>query len=460
MANFLNTTHTYEAIDTYQVNENTHKYWVKATAEISISSEGIGSWTVTMTNDHSEGYGGKGRATLIYLRIGNYYAIHKNKGSLFVSYGEDTTTSKWGTFPTGNNTSRKGSFTLADVGADDNIEVVLRVGCMENSSTTSQKETFWYKREYWTPVSAGIPTIIDNGNNTFSVHCEDALPGINNEVTGQKCFYKFRRYDAAVEVTSGAINLPTTVPASTSSVTVYAYTKATGVYGDPVQSSLVTESIKHYYAPSNAPVGTPFITPQADNRVNLTVKHPWLFWFPVGVDANTSSPIAGYRLQLKVDGVSADFSGTVKENTQINAILNTSGTAYYCDIASDLLDGAYMEAPDPYTKWMWHYVLIDPTTITTINGQPLKGGMKVVMQAKPYTKNGVGTKLPQNNYLSSASSLVHGSGTVQVKKDGSTDSWDECQVWIKLEDNTDSWVEAEGIFVKAADNTDEWTEIQ
>ena len=75
-------------------------------------------------------------------------------------------------------------------------------------------------------------------------------------------------------------------------------------------------------------------------------------------------------------------------------------------------------------------------------------------------KNGVESKLLADKYLSSASTLVHGSGTVQVKKDGSTDSWDECQVWIKLEDNTDSWVEAEGIFVKATDNTDEWTEIQ
>jgi hypothetical protein len=319
----------------------------------------------------------------------------------------------------------------------------------------------------WTPVSAGIPTILDNGNNTFSLTWNDAISGENNEVVEQKCFYRIGYSGTAIEVfdQNKPIELPTT-PADQDSVTICAYTIATGTFGGDVYSGIQYKDIKHYVRPNNAPadIGKPFITTTAENRVNLTTKHPWLLWFPIGEAANDSSPIVGYRLQLKVydgvsdDGVSAYFAGTVKDNTSIDT--NTSETTHYCDVADNMLDGVYLGAPDPHKEWLWHYILIDPTTIK-VNNQPLKGGMQAAMLVKPYTQKGEKSKLAANDYMTTDKTLVHGSGTVRVKKDDSTDSWDECQVWVKLEDGTDSWVEAEGIYVKAtSNNIDDWTEIQ
>ena len=460
MANFLDTTKEYIVKD---ISNTNNTYWVQAKAEITITTAGKVSWKLTMTNDYEEHSGrGKGRATLLYFRIGDTKVICNSSGSSkYYSY-EDSTDSRWKTFPTGHNSSASGSFTLPDISSSE-IEVVLRVACMTSDIDSSTKEVFTFERDYWTSVKAGKAHITDNHNNTFSISWEDAIPGRNNEVVEQKCFYQIGT-NALVEVRNqnSIINLPAGISQGTSYVQVSAYTAAIGeIITEEILSATQVAHIAHYCAPCNAPtvVGKPFITPLADNRVNLTAKHPWLFWFPVGEWTNKVSPIAGYRLQLKVDNNSAYFSGTVKENTPINTILNASGTAYYCDVTDDSLDGVYMEAPDPYKEWIWHYILIDPTTIK-VNDQPLKGGMNVVMQVKPYAKNGVGSKLLAENYMMTAETLVHGSGTVRVKKDGNTDSWDECQVWIKLEDNTDSWIEADGIHVKVADGTDEWAEVQ
>lgn len=456
MANFLDTTKEYIVKD---ISNTNNTYWVRAKAEITITAAGKVSWKLTMTNDYEEHSGrGKGRATLLYFRIGDTKVICNSSGnSKYYSY-EDSTDSRWKTFPTGHNSSASGSFTLPDISSSE-TEVVLRVACMTSDIDSSTKEVFTFERDYWTSVKAGKAHITDNHNNTFSISWEDAIPGRNNEVVEQKCFYQIGT-NALVEVRNqnSIINLPAGISQGTSYVQVSAYTAAIGeIITEEILSATQVAHIAHYCAPRNAPtvVGKPFITPLADNRVNLTAKHPWLFWFPVGVPANDSSPIVGYRLQLKVNNVSACFSGVVRDNESIETVLNTNGDAYYCDVASSKLNG-----PDQWQDWVWHYVQIDPASIRLIDGTPLTSGKNVVMYAKPYTVNGVGTKLPQNNYLSSASTLVHGSGTVRVKNDGSTDSWDECQVWIKLEDNTDSWIEADGIHVKVADNTDEWAEVQ
>lgn len=268
-------------------------------------------------------------------------------------------------------------------------------------------------------VTAKKPTIIDNGNNTFTISCGAGTPGTNNDVISTTLYYRIGDSGSFTAATGLSKSGNLTCGASSKSQKVYAYSKVVGQYNTDESDKNHYATVKNYQPPKQP--GKPELHNSSKKNGRLTVKQNWKFFWSEAGKTNDSSPVKGYWIRIW------RWSKT-----------NNSWSIPYT------------------TQW--------EGTATSYTFNPITYGFVagdlVQFEVAAYSKNGAGAKQwspitskweGYDIYTISDSYLVENAGVVNVKVDS---QWVEGQVYVKT---TDGWVEAETVNVKTSDG---WQESQ
>jgi hypothetical protein len=184
-------------------------------------------------------------------------------------------------------------------------------------------------------------------------------------------------------------------------------------------------------APSNVYIDTTLLS-----RKKLTVKENWTWKWTAGTAGNSHTPVKGYGMRLYKNGEPVD-------------ILNpTTGV----DISND---GVARN---------WYY---RETTECSLIINPLKQGFKAGDKIKlgiySFSRNGDNAIIWNGNGYADAEVfspeyIIQNAGVAKIKTSDSAGSWEEGQVWIKVDKNgVSTWVEAETVSIKTADG---WKESE
>jgi hypothetical protein len=303
------------------------------------------------------------------------------------------------------------SFNITLPSSNDVVIITAYVKCVyECNTTTSETATAFVK--YYSAISKPGIFITDNYDNTFTIRGINASDGINNTATTSFA------WDYSTSYSNSGLGIKTLTIATPSNATRTVYAKATATpswSGDSAKTSTVSLAVKQYVAPS-AP-GAPVIS---YSKSRLTIKENWTFTWPAAVQANSSSPMKGYRIRLYKNGANIpikDASGKV-----LSTIRSGSTDDYIYD-----------------TESTGTSIIINPVL------HNFKAGDTVQLGIYSYTRhglnndrgqmfNGGGTGAAQ---VSSSVTTVRNAGIVHVKPNG---TWVEGQVYVKV---NGAWAEAD-----------------
>lgn len=415
MGGFLATSKTITVKDEYKTyyDNGTLKntYYQQAKVDVTINSAGLVTWTISMSNDR---VGSKGRAVKLEIKIGTE-SIHTG----YTTYS-NSNDSRWSTYPTGNKTSKSGSFLLTNTSISS-LDISVYVCCMQNSSSagTSTKETL--TRNAWTNVGVGTVTITDNGNNTFNISGTKGRNGTNNTAYGPTLKWS---YDSAQYTTDVLNNSNISLNCSGDSRWVYAKCITTGERGDKAEVT-TNSQIKRYAKPSDP--GKPVLDNSSLKNNRLTVKQNWKYTWTAATPGTTNSPVLGYRIRIYKNGT---VIKGLKHTS--NGYISTGGDSKvdYVDINVDALPSLSVE--------------FNPVALEFLPGQ------KVKISVLAWAKNGANTILwngvdgtsSNARQIYSDETLAQNAGVVLVKHNG---NWVEGQVLVK---HNGAWLEAEAVLVK------------
>lgn len=293
-----------------------------------------------------------------------------------------------------------------------------------------------YTSVYITGNSAGgVPTITDNGNNTFSITGNAGTNGNYNSITETKLQYAFND-DAWITASSNSLPATSlTAAASAKNQKIWARTRYKCQYGGDsngyIYSGNTITYIPNYQAPSS-----PSNLRMLYNKNRLTIKEDWRITWDESTPTNDSSPVYGYRIRLfKKSPTDVDFKSIpiIDDNEVQLSVGNvqSDGTVYYhLDIGTDT----------QYT--------INPASCNLAAKDMFK------FSIQPYTKYGTGTLLLGTEVSSNISYSIQNAGIVRIID--TNGKGQEGNVWIKVS-NTE-WKEAETVNYKIS-NT-EWRESQ
>lgn len=266
--------------------------------------------------------------------------------------------------------------------------------------------------------------IKDNGNNTVQLYGTLGTNGTNNAMQSATIYYTTDSTDPEDSSTRKTITL--TASSGTgysksisiaSACAVKAYVVCKFKY-NTTSCAVKQASIKYYKAPS-AP-GKPELAPSSFKNNRLTIKQDWGWQWGLASQANTSSPVKGYRVRLFVTNTEGTFTN--------NPIVN-----YYTG------DTASKELTD--NDWAYDRTSTDYPMPMRASDQDIEPKDKVKLSIQAYTINGAGTKLLSAEVFSDVYE-VQKAGIVRVKV-GTT--WKEGQVFVKV---GGAWKEAETVNVK------------
>lgn len=279
-------------------------------------------------------------------------------------------------------------------------------------------------------VTAYKPTISDNKNNTFTISVSDGGGGTNNPVKSTTLYYRIGSTGNYTKASGLSASGSLTCGAGSKSQYVYAYSVVEGTYGSSVTSATASLEILNYAAPG-AP-GTPTLASSSFKNGRLTIKQNWTYTWPAAEQANTSSPVKGYRIRL-YNRSSGYVIGIKSSTSDPNKIIPGDGKDNYLDRES---------------------------TSCTVTFDPVECGFKpgdqVSLGIYAYTRNGRGDQLFNGNghgtaHVVSEATTVQNAGIVNLKTD---DGWVEGQVYVKTDKG---WQEAETVNVKTSSG---WQESQ
>lgn len=412
-----------------KVKDTHSNYWQQATVDVSITAAGKVSWKITMNNDAA---GSRGRAVYLEVKLGDkilesagYTCYYKADGTV------DENTAKWATYPTGNGTSKSGTFTTTD----SSLKLTVTICCMQNSTSSdyavSSSKTLT-RNSYTSGGKATGLAIVDNGNNTFTVSGKLGKAGTNNKLKSAYLYYTMSKAGEGVNPTTdkytGKVDLGATSEGSfTKTITnniVSCDTRAMVVCTyehNTATTSVVTKTVKYYVIPK-AP-GKAVL--QSFTRSRPTVKENWTYKWTAATAGNTDSPIKGYRIRIYKNG--SPLKGLTCSTSNNTIGINSAGTDIWVNRES---------------------------TSTTLTFNPKTLGFKTKDKIKvglyAYTRNGEAEPAQMFNnggasdaQVFSDETTVQSAGTVRVKVGG---SWREGQVWVKV---GGSWREAESVYSKA-----------
>lgn len=323
-----------------------------------------------------------------------------DKQGIFNNYWRyNESSSSWHGFPTGNGTVASGEITLKDAN-DTSIPVTLKIATSENAPkypnswiATSGTLT----RTYYTDIGSTSVSIIDNGNNTFTINGTKGSDGTNNTASGPTITYS---YDLPTYNKSASNNTPIALEGNDASRTVYAKAVTTATHGSNTEAT-ASKTIKRYAAPNLS--GKPTLTSASLKNNRLTNRTTWTYDWSDATSANSNSPVKKYFIRI------------FKNSTEVAAIDNLSKSEYS----------------------------FNPNTYGFIPDN------KVKVSVWAGTTNGVGTVL-WSNEITSDETLVENSAVVHVNDSG----WKEGIAYInKGTLDSPTWVEAEDVYVKDPNGT-------
>lgn len=281
-----------------------------------------------------------------------------------------------------------------------------------------------------TAVSVSAPTITDHGNNTYTITASAGKAGTSNAVKSSTLYYRAGGsgdYTKASSLTAIS-KKKLSVSNSTASQTIYAYTVVDGTYND-VTSSTTSKAVKNYVMPSYP--GKPALSSGSYKNGRLTIKQNWTYTWTASTQANSSSPVNGYRIRIYKNG--AEMTGLIQDGT--NGIKKGTNSKGYVDRA---------------------------TASTTVTFDPAALGFlptdKVKIGLHSWTTNGAGTILWSGSGTTQVYSdevTVQHAGIVRINIGTSTaPNWKEGQVFVNLGTSTaPNWKEADAVYVNIGTST-------
>lgn len=485
---FLDTTYSKSVTNEYSTYKQT------ATVDVSITAAGKVSWKITMNNDND---GSRGRAVYLEVKLGDqtlqkagYTCYYKADGK---TVDEDTI--KWTTYPTGNGSSKSGSFTTSA----SSLKLSVTICCMRNSSNSEVATVFNHtiERNKWTDGTAGdITGITDLGKNTFRISGKLGTNGTGNAIKSATIYYTFdgsqpnkaasprvaftvpkdkissgRTFSYTFNVPNADTNKTYDVRAVVSSTFTYGTDGATTKTSRNDTEGSRNKNVKYRYG---ANPSTPVIS-YSKNR--LTLKENISFTWTDGEATTESLPLnclTGYRIRLH-SCTDADLEAAEKANksylslgyndrkylTEDHVYKYSNGIdAYYqtfdaeTDAGKQLVSGASYSKSAPDKKGIvTHTLTFDPNAFGFSAGEYVY----LTIYARYAYENAAETTLTYWNGSKDGvivySDLIkfQNAGIVHVKV---ADKWREGQVWVKVGDR---WREAENVQTKVGGT---WRESQ
>lgn len=411
------------------------KDWTNISLKISIAANGTVTYKATSTNNT----GG-------WKYCGLWITVNGNtKGNNYFNT-ESECNNAFGNkkFPIDDDSTYSGS---AGTVSGDSVSYEIKLDCgsdgnvhgwtgSANNNYKGVTKSGTINRNYWTDNTAGgKPTITNGKDGSFSISGKSGTAGTNNSITETKLQYKL---DSGSWTTCSANSLSTTeltCDDDVASQTVTARTRYKCALGGNTNSYIYSEeaaaTINNYVAPA-LPTKAPTIEV---NKSRFTTRENWnCRWNRSGQTAtalNGSSAVQGYRFILKQNGSVVDIKDS-------NGKVISSTTA----------------------STGWKYLDTTSTSITIYPEiQGFVAGETVQIGIKPYSKDGNGKAVFNDNYKQSEIKTVQNAGVVRVKvKTGGTNAkpiydWKEGVVWVKVNKGTAAkpdiqWVEADTVQAK------------
>ena len=317
------------------------------------------------------------------------------------------------------------------------------------SSETAGANQFSGETEYYKNVTVEKPKIIDKKDGTFCIEATEPVDADNNTITSSTLSLK-RGGDAWVNVEFDNRKIYGLSCASdTAARVVKAKITVKTQRGDNPSVESDEATINNYQV-ATWPNATDELKLDASSLKNgrLTLKKNWSYSWTAATQANTVSPVAGYRIRLwrSHDGASRKI-----------AILDADGNILSTNSGTDI----FYDRDDTSTS-----IIIYPAKY----GDDLQVNDSVMLEVRPYVLDGNNRKVISSStenpiYVKfTVFERIQNSGVLKVKVptiDNKSYDWVEGQVWVKVPvsgtDKTGTWVEADTVKVKT---TDDWQESQ
>lgn len=427
---YSSTTKTLTITDTYG------SYHQQAKVTVTVDGAGKVDWTIAMSNDHAGSYG---RGVYLSVKIAGVQ-VGPNK---YIRYSDEND-SRWRTYPTGNGTSKSGSFTLSDPNVSS-ITISVYICCMQNSTTAGESMSETLTRKTYDNGTGGTITIRDEKCNLFTVEFNRGEDGHNNPISSEAFWvaqYKYNdgswcweslSYSGGTEeygcrgesFTLGGLTSGPTRPVAAAFKTV--------MKNGHEHYVEVTADINQYRnpgAPSNAR-----LTDASYSGGRLTVRKPWTFSWTAADAVNTTSPIEGYRVRLWHNGILIpifDYNYTDAQGGYNGYKQLSIQSGYYGGAYPDY----YWDTESTSTSFTIHHDVMNAC------GHFFNPGDTIQMAAYAYTKNGLGEKMFSASEAYSPVYPIENSGVMRVRVNN---EWKEGQVFVRV-DNT--WKEATEVKVR------------
>lgn len=458
---YLATSWTYTVKDTYQ------DYYQQAAVSISVTSGGKLTWKITMNNDRS---GSKGRGVYLIVRINGTH-VGPNK---YTSYSNKSST-KWTTYPTGNNTSKSGSFNIG-VGS---FNVYIYVCCMQDSTSAGTGKSYTFTRKTYNKLSGGHVEIEDNFDNTFNLIGTAAKAETGNSIVSKTLKWTVEKANTtgAVWWTDNGKPLAEGGKYKTSSVLTQKNLKLADYKNPGEETGLDDETYRNVAAKvitvgSTTTDNPPYVyldvrqnrSPKSPTglqilpktKTKLTVRDNWLLVWDPATPTHSVSPVIGYRLRLYKKNAAGKFIGLNLSPDVSDGVVEI-GNGYADHLAIE--NSAHED---------YYFFDTESNETTTIVDSTGKETQKVVFEINPaalgivagdevcfglfsYTRSGEfyeGNVMYFSDDGKAGSDVKSGvytvcnAGIVRVKVEG---TWREGQVWVKVDG---VWEEATSVHTK------------
>ena len=281
--------------------------------------------------------------------------------------------------------------------------------------------------ETYEPGTSPTISIVDNGNNTVKFSGTVGGNKTNNKLKSSTLYYTTNGKDPTTDSSQLTLSWPSSLTYNgilniTKDCTVKGYIVCDYEHGTDT-SARASKGAKYYAAPSTP--GKPVLSAGSYKNNRLTIKQNWTYTWTAATQANSNSPVKGYRIRIYKNG--EKLTGLTC-STSSNTIGKGSGTAEYVDRESTSCT-----------------ITFNPVTLGFLPKDTIKVGIYA------YTRNGAGTQLWSDTHMISDILTVQNAGIVQVKVNN---TWKEGQVWVKV---NGAWKEAETVNVKVNGS---WKESQ
>jgi hypothetical protein len=419
-----------------------------------------------MNNDRS---GSKGRGVYLTVRINGTH-VGPNK---YTSYSNKSS-SKWTTFPTGNNTSKSGSFNISA----SSFNVYIYVCCMQDSTSAGVGKSYTFTRKTYDKLSGGFVEIEDNFDNTFNLFGTAAPAETGNSIVSKTLKWTVEKVNTTGSAwwtdngetlaNGGKYKESSTLTQKNLKLSDYGgldnethrnvaakvITVGSVTIDNPPYTYLDVRQNRGPKPPTNLQ-----ILPKT--KAKLTARDNWLLVWDQAEPTHDASPVVGYRLRLYKKNENNDFM-SLNLSPDVNDGVVEIGDGYADHLKKELsshkdyyfFDTESNETTTIGDKTNKVVFEINPAALDIVAGDEVYFGLFSYTRSGEFYEGDVmyfnnngeeGTDVKSNVYT------VANAGILRVKTGG---TWREGQVWVKV---NGTWKEATSVHTKVGGSWKEST---